>query len=81
MLVLFEKYLELRDLMVVDVVDVEVIIKSVGLFYNKVCNIIKMVCIVYEELVDVVFIDCKGIMVLLGVGCKIVNVVLSDVFE
>jgi len=77
---LFAKYPEPKDLMAANVTDVELIIKSVGLFHNKARNIIKTARIVHEELNDVVPTDRKGIMALPGAGRKTANVVLSDVF-
>ncbi|WP_125547820.1 endonuclease III domain-containing protein [Levilactobacillus lindianensis] len=77
---LFTKYPNPADLMVANVTDVELIIKSVGLFHNKAKNIIKTARIVHEELNDVVPTDRKGIMALPGAGRKTANVVLSDVF-
>ncbi|WP_125762565.1 endonuclease III domain-containing protein [Levilactobacillus mulengensis] len=78
---LFAKYPEPKDLMAANVTDVELIIKSVGLFHNKARNIIKTARIVHEELNDVVPTDRKGIMALPGAGRKTANVVLSDVFD
>ncbi|WP_203641197.1 endonuclease III domain-containing protein [Levilactobacillus andaensis] len=78
--ILFDKYPEPKDLMAANVTDVELIIKSVGLFHNKARNIIKTARIVHEELNDVVPTDRKGIMALPGAGRKTANVVLSDVF-
>ncbi|MFD1549143.1 endonuclease III domain-containing protein [Levilactobacillus fuyuanensis] len=77
---LFAKYPDPAALMAADVVDVETIIKSVGLFHNKAKNIIKTARIVHEDLNDVVPTDRKGIMALPGAGRKTANVVLSDVF-
>ncbi|MFC6261275.1 endonuclease III domain-containing protein [Levilactobacillus fujinensis] len=77
---LFAKYPEPKDLMAANVTDVELIIKSVGLFHNKARNIIKTARVVHEELNDVVPTDRKGIMALPGAGRKTANVVLSDVF-
>lgn len=79
--VLFEAYPDPQALMNADVVAVEKIIKSVGLFHNKARNIIKTARIVHEELNDVVPTDRKGIMALPGAGRKTANVVLSDVFD
>ncbi|WP_125573025.1 endonuclease III domain-containing protein [Levilactobacillus huananensis] len=78
--ILFAKYPNPSDLMLANITDVEMIIKSVGLFHNKAKNIIKTARIVHEELNDVIPTDRKGIMALPGAGRKTANVVLSDVF-
>jgi len=79
--ILFAKYPEPKDLMNADIVDIEQIIKSVGLFHNKAKNIIATAKMVYEELHDVVPETRQDIMKLPGAGRKTANVVLSDVFE
>lgn len=77
---LFRKYFILNDFMYVDVDDVMDIIKIIGLYKIKFKNIIGFVKRLVEDYDGFVLSERKDLELLLGVGRKIVNVVLFNVF-
>lgn len=55
-------------------------IKIIGLFCNKVKNVVVLLKMLIEDFGGEVLVDCDSLVKLLGVGCKMVNVVLNEVF-
>ena len=78
---LFKHYPTSEKLANAKVEDVEVIIKSIGLYKNKSRNIIKLAQIITEKYQGVVPCDFSQLQTLPGVGRKTANVVLTEGFK
>lgn len=74
---LFGKYKDARALSRADVLDVEAIIKRIGLYKNKAKNICQIGKIINDEYSGVVPNDYDKLVKLPGVGRKTANVILS----
>lgn len=78
---LFAKYPDAQSFTKANVLDIEEIIKSVGLFRNKAKNIKKCAIEVVQNFDGKVPQNRNDLMALSGVGRKTANVVLSDRFD
>ncbi|GKQ42685.1 endonuclease III [Companilactobacillus sp. RD055328] len=78
---LFQKYPDASNMADADILEIEDIIKSVGLFHNKAKNIKKCSQELIENFDGTVPQDREKLMQLSGVGRKTANVVISDRFN
>ncbi len=79
--ILFEKYQSINDLANANILDVEEIIRSTGLYKNKAKNIIASAKLLVNEYENQVPKNMKDLLKLPGVARKTANVVLSGAFE
>lgn len=77
---LWAKYLNLEDLASANLTDVELILKSIGLYKTKARNIIKTAQILVDNYNGQVPKTHKELETLPGVGRKTANVVLGEVY-
>ena len=77
---LFKKYPSVRDFAEADVCDVEELIRSTGFFRNKAKNIVACANVLLEKHSGQVPDTMEELVALPGVGRKIANLILGDVF-
>jgi endonuclease-3 len=78
--VLFGVFPDLKSLADADLHDVEAIVKPCGLYHVKAANIIECCKKIYYEYNGVLPDTMEGLLKLPGVGRKIANLILGDVF-
>ena len=79
--VLFNKYPSLNDLANADIIDIENILKPLGLFKNKARHIINISKTLIDEYDGVVPKKKEELVKLSGVGNKTANVVRAEIFK
>ena len=79
--VLFNKYPSLNDLANADIIDIENILKPLGLFKNKARHIINISKSLIDEYGGVVPKEKEELVKLSGVGNKTANVVRAEIFK
>lgn len=77
---LFAKYPSVEDFAKADVNDVEILIRSTGFFRNKAKNIVACANALMERFQGQVPDNMEDLLSLPGVGRKIANLILGDVF-
>ena len=78
--ILFEKYPEAKDMAEADPLDVQEIIRTIGLYKNKAKNVVALSKILVDEYEGEVPGDYNELVKLPGVGRKTANVVLAEGF-
>ena len=78
---LFEKYRTIDDFANADVVDIEEIIKSCGLYKTKARDIVNMCIMLRDEFNGIVPDSIEKLTRLSGVGRKTANLIMGDVFN
>lgn len=77
---LFERFPDVDSMAEADISEVEELIRSCGLYHTKARNIVDAAKIVKENFGGHVPGDMDGLLTLPGVGRKIANLVLGDIF-
>ena len=78
---LFERVKDVKDLVDIDLQELESLIYPVGFYRNKARQLKELARIILEKYGGIVPDDSKKLMELPGVGRKVANLVLSDVFR
>ncbi len=78
---LFDRFPTPKDLSEAELLEIEALIKTIGLYRNKAKNIKQLATILYKEFGSVVPNSRKALERLPGVGRKTANVVLSNAFS
>ena len=78
---LFERVKDVKDLVDIDLQELESLIYPVGFYKNKARQLKELARIILEKYGGIVPDDLKALMELPGVGRKVANLVLSDVFK